>query len=194
MIKISRPPCPYPKALADKNYKHDKNKAALAESSHGKCMYCEAKITHVNYGHVEHIKPKAVELYPELEFEWSNLGYVCDRCNVAKGKKFIKERPFIDPYAEDPSVHLLAYGPFIFGRNGSERGELTVNELTLNRAELVEQRGSRIKAIQAALSAAQRTTNPSVKHSAISELKKEALPDKEYSAVVSAFLATLGVE
>jgi uncharacterized protein (TIGR02646 family) len=114
MIRLTRPACPYPKALLDHNYKHPTNKAALACSTHHKCMYCESKISHVNFGHVEHIKPKAAGFFPNLEFEWTNLGYVCDRCNVAKGSKYFAECEFIDPYSEDPMDHLRAFGPILF--------------------------------------------------------------------------------
>jgi uncharacterized protein (TIGR02646 family) len=192
MIRLDRPACPYPKALADKNYKHPRNKSALADSTKGKCMYCESKIAHVNFGHVEHIKPKKVGLFPHLEFEWSNLGYVCDRCNNAKSSKWVSVE-FIDPYSENPAVHLRAYGSLLLSRDASERGEVTVNEIELNRAELVEQRNTRIKAIHQALTAALRVNNLGVRESAIAELKKDALPDKEFSMVVGAYLESFGV-
>jgi hypothetical protein len=192
MIRLQRPNCPYPKALADGNYKHPTNKAALAEATHYKCMYCETKIGHVNFGHVEHIKPKAPDRFPELEFEWSNLGYVCDRCNNAKSSKYFPGAEFVDPFCEDPSDELMPCGPFVFGRQGSERGELTVNELTLNRSQLVERRGARIQAIQKAYVAAVRAGNVAVRDSALRELRKEAEPDQEYSFVVGELLQRLG--
>lgn len=193
MIKLNRPPCPYPKALADRNYKHERNKSALIASTNGKCMYCEAKISHVNYGHVEHIKPKAAQYFPHLEFDWDNLGYVCDKCNVAKGSKYFAGCEFINPYAEEPSDSLRPYGTFIFGNALSERAELTINELQLNRADLIERRDERIKSIHRAYLAAQRFENDAVRNSALDELKKEAMPDKEFSLVISAFLRHLGV-
>jgi HNH endonuclease len=191
MIKLHRPNCPYPKALEDKNYKHEKNKTALANATFGKCMYCETKISHVNFGHVEHIKPKGAGLFPELEFHWANLGYVCDRCNVAKGAKYFVDVEFIDPFSEEPSKELQACGAFIFGRGSSERGEITVNELMLNRPELVERRSAMIKGIQKAYVAASRATNLAVQFSAINELRKEAEQDKEFSFVVEELLRQL---
>jgi Fe-S cluster biosynthesis and repair protein YggX len=191
MIKLQRPNCPFPKALGDRNYKHPINKSALAEATHHKCMYCESKIGHVNFGHVEHIKPKAANFFPELEFEWGNLGYVCDRCNVAKGSKYFPGVEFIDPFSEDPSDELMPYGSLVFGREGSERGEITVNELKLNRPELVERRSARIVAIQRAYVAAVRAGNVAVRDSALKELNKEGDSDSEFSFVVGEFLKRL---
>lgn len=191
MIKIHRPECPYPQALADQNYKHARNKQALVQANHGKCMYCEAKITHINFGDVEHIKPK--QLFPELEFVWENLGLVCDRCNNEKRNKYDASAPFVDPYAEEPANEILCYGPFLFPKNGSERGEYTIAEIKLNRVELVEHRDNRIKAVYAAYNAACRLQSPAVKESALRELLKEAQNDKEYSSAISALFKSVGL-
>ena len=79
MIKLDRPSCPNPRALTKGDYKHPDNKIALKNSTFGKCMYCESKITHIDYGDIEHIKPKSK--YPTLKFTWSNLGFACTVCN-----------------------------------------------------------------------------------------------------------------
>jgi len=110
MIKLKRPICPYPKGLRDGNYKHEKNKQALASSSNDKCMYCESKISHISYAQVEHIKPKAPGKYPELEFEWNNHGYSCQTCNTIKSDKYDDATPYIDPYSEIPSDYLFMSG------------------------------------------------------------------------------------
>ena len=191
MIQLSRPACPHPIALNNKNYKHPRNKSALESSTSGKCMYCESKTSHINFGHVEHLKPKAAGFFPQLEFEWTNLGYVCDRCNNAKGSKYFPGVEFINPYDENPANEIQPYGSLLFARGASERGELTINEIGLNRPELVEQRNMRIKAVHTALVAALRATNPAVRMSAIEELKKEAWPDKEFSLAISGLLGSL---
>ena len=84
-------------------------------------MYCESKITHIDFGDVEHIKPKSPSKFPELEFEWENLGIACGKCNLAKHDKYFVETPFIDPYLEEPSDHLAAVGTLLLHRGGSER-------------------------------------------------------------------------
>lgn len=191
MIKLSRPDCPHPAALDAGNYKHPTNKEALVKASNGKCMYCESIITHIDYGDVEHIKPKAAGKFPELEYEWSNLGLVCGKCNNEKSDKFYAEAPFIDPYTEDPSEHLIALGTMIAQRNGSVRGEVTIREIALNRPELLEKRLVRMNMILVALNAAYRTPVEVLRKAALDELSKEANSDKEYSLIVQAALKAM---
>lgn len=154
-------------------------------------MYCEAKTSHVYYGDVEHIKPKG--RFQELEFNWGNLGYVCARCNGRKGDKFEMSTPYVNPYEEDPSDHILAFGSFIRPRQGSERGELTINDIDLNRESLIERRQEKIKSIETAINACFRTSNPTLRENALAELQKEGLPDKEYSLWVRSLLSTHGI-
>lgn len=188
MIKLTRPDCPNQQALNAKNYKHPDNKKALATATSNKCMYCESSITHIDFGDVEHIKPKADDKYPNLAYEWSNLGLACGKCNNAKSSKFFKEAPFIDPFSENPEEHLIALGAMITQRNGSVRGEITISEIALNRPELLEKRMERMQTIIVALNAAHRTQLEMLKASALAELEKEAQPDKEYSLIVKALL------
>jgi uncharacterized protein (TIGR02646 family) len=49
------------------------------------CSYCEMPV-HTALA-VEHIKPKAKDLYPELELEWDNFLLACPNCNSNKGHK-----------------------------------------------------------------------------------------------------------
>lgn len=190
MIRLNRPPCPYPKALADNNYKHTTNKDALRKGAHDKCMYCESIISHISYAHVEHIKPKADGKYPELEFEWSNLGYACAMCNGSKSDKYDENTPFIDPYIDNPNDYIFALGPMLFQRNGSERGEYTIKEIALNRLELVEKRNDKTNNIMMALNACYRTDNKELRESAIMELQAKSDTDQEYSLCVqSVFIA-----
>lgn len=188
MIRITRPACPNPDALQNNNYKHPTNKSALANASHDKCMYCESKISHIDFAHVEHIKPKAEGKFPELKYEWSNLGYACPKCNNSKSNMYHEDTPYLDPYSEDPSKNIFACGAFVYQKNGSERGEITIRDIGLNRPELIEKRMERIKEIEKTLNAAHRTVNQALKEAAIYELEQEALPDKEYSMCVKSFL------
>lgn len=188
MIKLNRPSCPYPKALIDMNYKHAKNKEALKNASYDKCMYCESKISHIDFAHVEHIKPKAQNLFPHLEFVWDNHGYSCPKCNNAKSDKYFSGCEFINPYDENPNIHLHAFGALLFHKQGSERGEITIAEIELNRSELIEKRTNRISDIQNAINACFRTSNSTLRQLAIDALKEEAEDDKEYSLFVKALL------
>ncbi|WP_037459689.1 HNH endonuclease [Shewanella sp. HN-41] len=184
MIKLTRPDCPNPRALEKGNYKHANNKEALRNAASGKCMYCESKISHVDHAHIEHIKPKAADKFPELEFVWSNLGYSCEICNGHKHDKYIADTPYIDPYAENPEAHIVFHGWVLFPKNGSERGELTITDLGLNRPELIEQRQERIEKFILAINACYRTNNETLRNAALKSLGQEALPDKEYSYAI----------
>jgi len=192
MIQLERPSCPNPDALANGNYKHQINKNALRIASNDKCMYCESKISHIDHAHVEHIKPKANNKFPELEFNWNNLGYACPKCNNNKSDKYCCECPYIDPYSENPAEHLYAFGTLLFQRNGSERGEITIRDIQLNRPELVEKRAERIREMQKALNACFRTQNLALREYALQQLQQEGDRDKEYSIFVQAFLEANG--
>lgn len=193
MIKISRPKCPYPIALDNRNYKHQINKTALKEASYDKCMYCESKISHIDHAHVEHFKPKAADKFPELEFSWENLGYACPKCNNNKSDKFHDDCPYIDPYSENPSEYFFAYGTFLMIKNGSERSELTIRDIGLNRPELLEKRLEKINEIEKALMACHRTKNAALREFALEELQQEASKEKEYSLFVAALICAHAV-
>lgn len=188
MIRLQRPECPDPAALAGGNYKAAENKAALLDASYDKCMYCESKVTHVYFGDVEHIKPKDPDKFPELEFEWTNLGIVCAKCNNEKRNKYFHEAPLIDPYSEAPSDHLFAFGELLLHRNGSERGEVTIREVALNRTSLIQRRRDRLEAIRKALDACHRTQTSVLREAALAALKAECHESKEFSLFVSSLL------
>ncbi len=124
-----------------------------------------------------------------MEFQWDNLGYACPKCNNNKSDKYHNELPYIDPYSENPSKHLYPFGTLLFQRNGSERGEITIRDIKLNRPELIEKRHEKIMDMQKALDACFRTQNHALRESAIAQLQKEGNADKEYSIFVRAILA-----
>lgn len=193
MRRLHRPDCPNPRALRT-NYKYPDNKFALQQASHGKCMYCESRVSHVYFGDVEHIRPKAQGKYPELEFEWSNHGYCCARCNNAKNDQFDNDCPLIDPYSEDPNIYLLAFGSFLMHKAGSERGALTISTVDLNRPELIEQRSIRIRELQNAIDACYRTSSKAVRETLLSALNQESEADREFSMFAAALIAANQLE
>jgi hypothetical protein len=178
MIKLSRPRCPDPIALG-RDYRSAVNKRALREASFSKCMYCEAKIDHVYFGDVEHIRPKRV--FPHLEHDWGNLGYVCAVCNNSKRDQWNATHPCVDPYEEEPAKHLTAVGTLIWHKNGSVRGEITCRVLDLNRPALVERRLERLTNLHRAIDNAMRFPDQEMRRLLIAELKKEIGPQSEYS-------------
>ena len=86
-------------------YGHVSVKEELVGMQNHKCAFCEAKVTHVAYGDVEHFRPKggvrqdaADKLsqpgYWWLAYEWENLLFACQVCNGRhKGNLF----PLKDP-------------------------------------------------------------------------------------------------
>ena len=191
MIALTRPECPKPMALVNGNYKDPVNKEALRKSTLGKCIYCESKIEHNSYAHIEHIKPK--EKFPELKFTWDNLGFSCQICNTNKGEKYDETTPFIDPYSESPEDHIVFLLFYLFPKQGSERGEYTIKELDLNRPNLIERRKERIEKLNIMIKAAYRTSSDSLRNQVIAELKTEANKDKEYSAITKSVLLSQGI-
>jgi hypothetical protein len=151
-------------------------------------MYCESKFTHVYFGDIEHIKPKDPDKFPELEFVWTNLGIVCAVCNNEKRSKYFAAAPFVDPYGEEPSQHVFAYGELLFHRNGSERGEITIKEIGLNRPALVERRHERLEGMRKALDACHRTQSEVLREAAREALLVECRESREYSLFVTALL------
>jgi uncharacterized protein (TIGR02646 family) len=128
---------------AEEKYRHAEVKAVLVKMFHGKCAYCESKITHVDYGHVEHYRPKS--RFPDRTFEWSNLLLACGLCNGPehKGDHFpeaANDGPLLNPCEEDPNDHLdfhfdrVARLANVFGK--TPRGVTTEKVLGLNRPEL----------------------------------------------------------
>lgn len=181
MIKLNRPQCPNQSALERGDYKHSDNKATLKSSSFDKCMYCESKITHIDYGDVEHIKPKSI--FPNLTYEWSNLGYACVKCNRdGKGNKYHDD--FINPYEDDPEIFLEPIGSIIFSKNGNQRGEITIDFVKLNRPELLEKRNEKIEKMRPLMTRYHQCTVSAQKEAILEQIVEEAKEDREYSLCI----------
>jgi len=143
---------------AQNKYQQKQIKDALDKSFHGKCAYCESQIKHVDYGHIEHFKPKSLPQYYDLAVDWDNLLLACGRCNGAenKGVKFptvAENGPLINPTEEDPSTHLCfdfdAATKLANVLGVTNRGETTRTVLGLNRPDLVRHRSTFVKKLWA---------------------------------------------
>lgn len=119
-------------AKKSKRYNHPQVKSALKLETKEKCAYCEAKVTDVAHGDIEHVTPKSKD--SSLTFEWNNLTFACQICNQNK----LDKEGIFDPYTEDPANHFIFVGSFVKGR--SNRGAFTVRALCLNRTSLIESR------------------------------------------------------
>jgi uncharacterized protein (TIGR02646 family) len=144
-------------------------KKALRRAQGDKCCFCEARLTHITAGDVEHFRPKAAYRqlphdplirpgYYWLAYEWANLLLCCEICN-RRGKANLfplhnpasratphdrddhAEQPlFIHPATEDPEEHIEFRDERACPRNGSRRGRVTIAALRLNRRELLRDR------------------------------------------------------
>lgn len=188
MMRIHRGACPNPRALT-KDYKHPENKEALKRASSDKCMFCESKVSVVYFGDVEHFRPR--KHFDHLTFDWENLGFVCARCNNAKSDKWSEALPFIDPYTEEPTEHIAAVGFYVRQRRGSERGELTIREIELNRPELLARRMDRLDAIGNLVDKMVRTVDPALRALIREDLTRETASDKEFHLCATAYLQSL---
>lgn len=131
-------------------YQNPKIREALESMFHGKCAYCESKITHVSFGHIEHYRPK--QKYPERAFLWRNLLLACERCNNAKLDHFpdvVQGGPLINPVKNDPNQHFrFFYDPTAQLATvipTTKQGKTTEQLLKLNRPDLRSHRSTTIK-------------------------------------------------
>lgn len=162
-------------------YNHDDVKDSLRKECFSKCMYCESKVEHITDIHIEHIRPKARAKYPNLTFEYANLGLACPLCNRNKSDTFDQNTPFINPYADDPSSFFYAWGVFLWPKNDNPRARLTELELDLNRKDLLEARTERIKMIKGLIDTYKKEPDPSIQQALKKQIMREVSDEKVYS-------------
>jgi len=176
-----------------KSYNHPQIKTQLEIETAGKCMYCEGRIKDLGYNHIEHYRPKDRRRYPQLTFEWANLGIACNVCNTNKGEEFDEAVPYINPYLEEPSSHFFASGAFVFPKPGDARARLTELKVQLNRKGLVESRGDALIRLNRLISEYHVEATPSLKDVLREQIWIECNRDKEFSFVLCAFAEFAGV-
>ena len=168
---------------AIERYRHEGIKNVLVEMFAGKCAYCESKILHIDYGDIEHFKPKSK--YPKEAVKWENLLLSCKRCNSAayKGDKFPSQSEgglLVNPCDDEPNDHFrfefdkemqLA---IVIGK--TKRGETSEKIYGLNKPDLLKQRSTQIRRL--VLLAAYYATDERVKN----VLDEAAEGTSEYAA------------
>jgi len=174
-------------------YRDPAVKAHLVAEAHGKCVYCESKITHVYFGDVEHLKPKA--LYRAEQLDIDNLALACAQCNNAKRDFWDPHTPLLNPYVDDPAEELVALGFIVARRPGRQRARITIEKLALNRPALVERRKERIELLENLADQYVLAPEGSLKELLRDELCRQAADDSEYAMIVRAYLnAACGIE
>lgn len=152
-------------------------KKDLSKAQHGKCCFCEAKILHIDYGDVEHFRPKKSYKqtkgqrlqYPGyywLAYNWNNLFLSCAICNERfKGNLFplnvpanrakshhddidLEDPVFIHPSDDEPENYISFHDEIPVAINGNNRGTKTIKWLGLDREELNEHRRTFLKLLK----------------------------------------------
>ncbi|MXV53320.1 HNH endonuclease [Pedobacter sp. HMF7647] len=104
-------------------------KESLLALSNDKCAYCECKLNYEsNYLEVEHFEDKSH--YPEKVVVWENLLPSCKRCNGSKGFHNVNDEPIINPFVEDPKIHLRLRCYRLKGK--TTLGQATIDVIDLN--------------------------------------------------------------
>ena len=168
------------------SYRDPELKAHLVAEAHGKCSYCESKITQIYFGDIEHIKPKA--RFPHERLDRENLALACALCNHAKADFWEDATPLLNPYVDYPNNEFIALGFWIVRRPPSLRARLTIHQLELNRPALVERRKERIELLENLADQYMQSPSGVVKDLLRAELCRQANDDAEYAFIVRAYL------
>ena len=152
-------------------------KNALTKAQHEKCCFCEAKVTHVAYGDVEHFRPKGGYRqdpddplgrpgYYWRAYAWENLFFSCQLCNQRYKKNLFplrnpgqrarshhddssaEEALFIDPGAMNPEEFISFRQEYPYAINGNDLGHMMIDALGLDREALAERRRDHLDALR----------------------------------------------
>jgi uncharacterized protein (TIGR02646 family) len=180
----------------------------LQELFHEKCAYCESSVSASNPFDVEHYRPThgALNLdgtvapahYWWLATEWTNLLPSCMYCNRSKrarfpiagalaepgavGEALAAERPLLlDPCVDEPGEHLVFLEDGLVAPK-TERGEITIDVLALNRESLVASRRETQATVKYELTAALTGGE-----GAADALRRAVAPTRPYAAMRAQF-------
>jgi len=188
-------------------------KDKLKKLQHDKCCFCEAKVSHVSHGDVEHYRPKAGWMQQEkdklakpgyywMAYDFSNLFLSCQICNQKFKKNYFpladitkratdhtklisKEKPLIiDPGKDDPSKFLTFHKEVIVPVNNDLKGVETIKRTGLNRKEITRDRFEYFELLEE-LAKIARNNLPNAA-GAKAQFKKKGKPDSIYSLMVRA--------
>lgn len=186
-------------------------KDKLKHLQNDKCCFCEATVSHVAHGDVEHYRPKAGWVqkdkdkltkpgYYWLAYDFSNLYLSCQICNqkfkrnyfpLADAAKRAKTHTdkltgekslIIDPGKENPAKYLTFNKEMIAAINDNAKGTETIKRTGLNRKEILKARFEYLGILQTLADIA-RNNFPQAAN-ARKKMKELAKPDKLYSLMV----------
>lgn len=186
-----------------------KNK--LKQLQNDKCCFCEATVSVVTHGDVEHFRPKAGWMqkdkdaltkpgYYWLAYDFTNLFLSCQICNQKYKKNYFplanpdkrakkhtdklsaEKSLIIDPGKDDPSKYLSFNKEMIVAINNNEKGKETINRTGLNRPEILKSRFEYLETLQVLADIARKNLPDAAQAKA--HFKKISKPDKIYSLMV----------
>jgi uncharacterized protein (TIGR02646 family) len=192
-------------------YGHKTVKDALRVLQNGKCCFCEAKVSHISHGDVEHFRPKAAWKAKEkqkltkpgyywLAYDFSNLYFSCQICNQLYKKNYfplsdpamraqthdddltLEDPLIVDPGNEDPAQHLMYHREIVVERNNSPKGRETISRTGLNRPEIVGDRFEYLSLMQTLAQVARGTSAEASQ--ARAQFKTAGRFDKVYSTMI----------
>lgn len=132
----------------DRNTKED-IKVALKEMYQGCCCYCEGKVEPTSYLHIEHFKPKS--RFKNLCYDYNNLHYCCERCNITKGTKYSTK--MFSPTTHNPEQFIEYIGETASGKDATGRGTYMIEVLKLNeRRDLRNERAKILREFEVRIS------------------------------------------
>lgn len=162
----------------------------LARRFHFKCGYCESRMSHVSYPHVEHYRPKSQKRFEKMMFDWANWLLSCGVCNSEKWTKFPEtdgEPLLLDPTSDEPNNHISFHRYFIFGL--SERGKKTIQLVGLCRHDLEKERGAWLLRIDVLLLLVLHAQDANIRHESRGHLIWAMQDDAPYAAMTRQYLA-----
>lgn len=177
-------------------WNHEQIKKPLLDSSHGKCAYCECDLLkESNYMEVEHFEDKCHN--PDKVVIWNNLLPSCKKCNGAKGTHDVMSEPIINPYDDDPRVHLSLRLYRLRGK--TDKGKNTIGVTNLNnstrlvisRFEIGEKINDLVETAWDRFSHYQDNPNTRAKNKLVGIVEgilEECQPNSSYSASTSTIL------
>lgn len=191
-------------------------KNALTKAQNEKCCFCEAKVTHVAYGDVEHFRPKGGYRqdpddplgrpgYYWRAYAWENLFFSCQLCNQRYKKNLFplrnpgqrarshhddssaEEALFIDPGAMNPEEFISFRQEYPYAINGNDLGRMTIDALGLDREALAERRRDHLEALRLVKALADSDSPEAA--DARAYLQRSIQDSAEYAAMARAALA-----
>lgn len=172
-------------SAAARRYAHQDIRDALRNETKKKCAYCESRIEHIDYVHIEHILPKVRR--PDLVCKWENLTLACRRCNTCKGEYYEPTCELVNPYRDEVQAHLIFAGPFVAHRS-PDRGRVTISQINLNRPDLMARRKEAIENVQRVLDLLRTQDDGPVKEALEGELDELIEAGAEFSATTHGFV------